>query len=296
MRHYFSLLLIAVALSFASVANAQVYHPDEDEYDESIRRPVRRLHPEREREKARKKLQAELDAKKQQQSAVSPDDDPWSTTVSTTPNNKRKSASAAGQSTTKTDAERERLQQLLDADYSLKQYVAPAPEPMRWRDDPIVENTASLLRYVRRESGTQSQTRYLPAGASMQHQDNGIFLYFDARDGRPDPLHLRVQYYADDPLRFNDIIFTIDGFDYTYRARAPQRGKGTGRMIWELSDQHVTTADRDLVYALSHANWVRMALIGSDGIRHIKMLTEQEIKDFNNILQLYRAMGGTIKN
>lgn len=290
MRHLLRLFLLALLLGLPATAAAQNYHPDEDEYDESIRRPIRRLHPEREREKARKKLEAELNARNR---AAATDSSAWETEPTTASPTKKTGRQPAP--TGKTQAEQQRLQELLNADYSLKQYVAPAPEPPRWREDPIETNTAQLLRHIRRESATQGQTRYLPANASMQRQDNGIYLYFDSRGNTPGPLHLRVQYYADDPLRFNNIVFTIDGFDFKYRAVAPQRGKHTGRMIWELSDQHVAAADKDLIYALSHANWVRMALIGADGIRHIKMLTPQEIQDFNNILQLYRSMGGEIR-
>ena len=116
----------------------------------------------------------------------------------------------------------------------------------------------------------------------------------EGNGARVDPLHLRVQYYADDPLQFNEILFTIDGFDYSYRALSPQRGKGAGRMIWEFSDQEVASSDRDLLYALSHANWVRMSLVGSDGTKHVKLLTETQIRDFYLVLQLFRLLGGRI--
>ena len=56
----------------------------------------------------------------------------------------------------------------------------------------------------------------------------------------------------------------------------------------------VQRGDKDLLYALSHANWVRMSLVGADGTKHVKMLTEKQIQDFYSILQLYRLMGGTI--
>ena len=51
MRRHIIYLLLAMFVGCSMPVLAQ----SEDDYDESIRMPVRRLHPEREREKARKK-------------------------------------------------------------------------------------------------------------------------------------------------------------------------------------------------------------------------------------------------
>ena len=264
----------------------------EDDYDESIRMPIRRLHPEREREKARKKLQAELDAKnKSQQPAV----DDWEDNSQSAKAKKKDKRRVVGKSTMpQSSADKSLLNELLNKNYDLVEYVPAAPQRLVWRDDPIVETENELLMRLSKSSPQTGTVRYMPRGVSMSRTDNSFFAYFTTDGSRVDRLRLRVQYYADDPLRFNDIQFTIDGFDYSYRATSPRRGKGTGRMIWEESDQAVASTDKDLLYALSHAHWVRMSLVGADGTKHVKMLTETQIQDFYSILQLYRLLGGRL--
>lgn len=262
----------------------------EDDYDESIRMPVRRLHPEREREKARKKLQQELDAKNKSQQTVEDWDAPNQNSGKKKDNRRVVGTAPAAKST----ADKSILNDLLSKDYSLVQYVPSAPVRMTWRDDPVTESENELLMQLNKEPVQTGVVRYMPKGVSMSRTENAFYAYFTTDGAQVEPLHMRVQYYADDPLQFNDILFTIDGFDYRYHALSPQRGKGSGRMIWELSDQEASATDKDLLYALSHAHWVRMSLVGSDGTKHVKMLTETQIRDFYLVLQLFRLLGGRI--
>lgn len=262
----------------------------ENDYDESIRMPVRRLHPEREREKARKKLQQELDSKKKSQQDVEDWED-----ASQNSGKKKDTRRVVGSSPApKSTADKSALNALLNKDYSLVQYVPAAPVRMVWRDEAVTESENELLMQLNKERVQAGVVRYLPKGVTMSKTENAFFAYFITDGARVEPLRLRVQYYADDPLQFNDILFTIDGFEYRYRAVSPQRGKGTGRMIWELSDQEVSASEKDLLYALSHAHWVKMYLVGSDGTKHVKLLTETQIRDFYLVLQLYRLLGGRI--
>lgn len=262
----------------------------ENDYDESIRMPVRRLHPEREREKARKKLQQELDSKNKSQQDVEDWED-----VSQNSGKKKDTRRVVGSSPApKSTADKSALNALLNKDYSLVQYVPAAPVRMVWRDEAVTESENELLMQLNKERVQAGVVRYLPKGVTMSKTENAFFAYFITDGARVEPLRLRVQYYADDPLQFNDILFTIDGFEYRYRAVSPQRGKGTGRMIWELSDQEVSASEKDLLYALSHAHWVKMYLVGSDGTKHVKLLTETQIRDFYLVLQLYRLLGGRI--
>ena len=278
------MLALFVGCSFPALAQS------EDEYDESIRMPVRRLHPEREREKARKKLQQELDAKNKSQQPV----DDWED-ASQSKGKKKDTRRVVGTAPApKSTADKSKLDELLNKDYSLVQYTPTAPVRMVWRDDAVNETENELLMQLNKVPVQTGVVRYMPKGVSMSKTENAFYAYFTTDGGRVGSLRLRVQYYADDPLQFNDILFTIDGFDYQYRAISPQRGKGTGRMIWEMSDQEVTASDKDLLYALSHAHWVRMYLVGSDGTKHVKLLTETQIRDFYLVLQLFRLLGGHI--
>ena len=286
MRRHIIYLLLAMFVGCSLPAIAQ----NENDYDESIRMPVRRLHPEREREKARKKLQQELDAKNKSQQNV----DDWEDASKTSSKKKDTRRVVGTAPASKSTADKSLLNDLLNKDYSLVQYAPSAPTRMVWRDDAVTESENELLMQLNKERVQAGVVRYMPKGVSMSKTENAFYAYFITDGASVEPLHLRVQYYADDPLQFNDIVFTIDGFDYRYHAVSPQRGKGTGRMIWELSDQEASASDKDLLYALSHAHWVRMYLVGSDGTKHVKMLTETQIRDFYLVLQLYRLLGGRI--
>ncbi len=185
------------------------------------------------------------------------------------------------------------LQELLNTDYSLVQYMPETPKPMVWLDDSITLTADELLPLLNAKS-TAGMTRYQPRNVQVATDNNDVFFHFSTdANGNPEPLHLRVQYYADDPLYYEDMIFTVDGFDYTFHANAPQRGKLKGNMYWENSDDVLTEANKDLVYALANSKyWVTLKLEGRGGMNHLKTLTKEQIKDFYNVLTLYRLKGG----
>ena len=277
-----ALLLFTIAIS--PPMHAQDHPTSEQEYDESIRKPIRRLHPEREREKSLKEYQ-----KRQQQAAKA--DNPWDDDSPGTGNknkdDKRKVVGRVARPQTST-GDKALLEQLLNKDYSLVQIVPDAAKPYVWIDEPVEASEPDLLKHVDR-SAQGAAVRYMPRGATMDNTKNAFYLYFDERT-EPGPLHLRVQYYADDPLNYNRIDFNIDGFEYTYTPT----NKHNGRMIWENSDDTMGLDDKDLLYALTHGQWVRMSLVGHDGINHVKLLSDEQLQALRSVLQLYLLRGGSI--
>jgi len=188
----------------------------------------------------------------------------------------------------KTATDKAELERLLNADYSIKQYDASSFR-MTWKDEPVQSTEKQLLPYF-----TLDGNRYLPYGISQSNTTNAVYFYFDVNDGEPGPLRLRVQYYADDPINYDELVFTIDGFDYVFFPDSPQRGTASGRMYWENSDDVMRHNDRDLVYALAHAHWMMLKLKGTDGVSHVKMISDSQRQDFSRALQLYRLLGGTL--
>ncbi|MBQ7691915.1 MAG: hypothetical protein IJT30_12105 [Muribaculaceae bacterium] len=279
-----ALLLFTIATILPVVAQD---HPEsERDYDASIRRPIRRLHPEREREKAMKAYQKQQAAKA---------DDPWADSTATKMSakeqpDKRRVVGRRAQPQPATD--KPDLQELLNKDYSLVQIVPEADKPYAWVDEPVQSGEDSLLARVSR-TAQGAAIRYMPKGASMENTKNAFYLYFDER-AAIEPLRLRVQYYADDPLDFNRIDFEIDGYEYSYTPAHKRSGHVYGRMIWENSDEAVTTADKDLLYALTHCQWVRMSLVGREGVSHVKLLSDEQIQGLRAVLQLYLLKGGRI--
>jgi len=287
--------------------------PDDKDYDESIRKPIRRLHPERERAKAIKKLQ------EQRAHKAVPKADPWDTsdeawgTVEVVPVAVTDSVSddfddtsldeggrhvttaqgrrlSSGNATSKSAADKAQLDALLNADYSIKQYEAPGARRMTWRDEPVTATRDQLEPFF-----DITATRCLPRGIGLDTASNEAFFYFDldANGHASGPLRLRVQYCADDPLDFDELVFNVDGHDYVFFPRDMRQGT-IGKMYWQTSDDDLRAVDRDLAYALSHSHWMMLKLKGSNGISHVKMLTDSQRDDFARALQFYRLLGGSL--
>jgi hypothetical protein len=136
---------------------------------------------------------------------------------------------------------------------------------------------------------------YTPRDVHIGVLECEYYLYFMIDStGTPTQLLLHVQYCADDPLDFDQLLFTIDGYNYPYYPVNHQSGTLDGGLYWEMSDDVLQPAYKDLVYALAHGHWVAIKFMSTRGIHHVKMLTEGQIEDFSHALDLYRLVGGEI--
>ena len=286
----FILLLLALLLA-APVGKASTVRDDDDK-DPSIQRGIRRLHPERERAKAMKKLQEQLSRK------TEPKDDPWDTsddlwgTVDLPPVSLMDSNAVEGhrlnQHTTKTAEEQAALDSLLVIDYNIKEY---GYRRMTWRDLPVTSTLDQLMPGFTVDETGDCYSKYI----SREKGSNEVYFTFTiSEDSLPGPLRLRVQYCADDPLDFDQLIFTIDGYDYLFYPSNIQRGTMDEGLYWELSDDELQPAYKDLVYALAHSNWIALKLVSMRGINHVKMLTDGQRADFTSTLDFYRLLGGNL--
>ncbi len=292
LKKYCLMLLIAL---MAMPALAALPVGDDDDKDPSIRPGIRRLYPQRERAKAMKKLREQMSRKAEVKA------DPWDTsdelwgTVDLVPETPKDSAAIEGHRlnpyqshTSKTPTEQSALDSLLSIDYSPVEY---GYRRMTWRDLPVTKTVEQLLPgFVMTDEG-DCMSRYI----SRDKISNEIYFTFAMQDSDsiPGPLRLCVQYCADDPLDYDQIIFTIDGFDYFFYPREPQREALSGGLYSERSDDVLNLAYRDLAYALAHSHWVAAKLVSTRGIHHVKMLNENQRSDFADTLDLYRLMGGT---
>lgn len=289
MKRFFMLLF--VVLLFAPTWADGPAHDDDDK-NTGIERGIRRLHPERERAKAIKKLREQMARK------AEPKDDPWDTsdevwgTVDMVPVAVADSAAVTGHrvnSTSKTASEQAIVDDLINTDYSIREYGV-GMRRMTWHDEPVTRTIDDLMPYVTIDDNGDCLSKYV----NRSKTNNEVYFVFAFEDSVAGPLRLCVQYCADDPLHFDQLTFNIDGYDYMFFPMDPQRGEADGGLYWELSDDVLRPAYKDLVYALAHSHWVVLKLVGESGISHVKMLTDGQRDDFANVLALYRLLGGTI--
>ena len=285
------LILLMVVLVAVPVGMAQT---SGDDKDPSLKPGIRRLHPERERAKAQKKLQEQMSRK------AEPKDDPWDTsdevwgTVDVPRVTVKESNAVEGQRlqhTTKSPAEQAKLDSLLNADYSITEYGF---RRMIWRDLPVTTTIDRLApSFVVSEAGD-----YVSKYVSYERTSNEVFFTFAMaeEDSLPEPLRLCVHYCADDPIDFDQLIFSIDGYDYPFYPSETQYGELTDGLYWQWSDDELVAPYKDLVYALAHSHWVAIKLMSKRGIHHVKMLTDGQRADFAATLDLYRLLGGTFRD
>lgn len=288
-RMILPLLALTITFSITTPRLCAAQLADEKDYDESVRLPVRRLHPERPTKEQQKQLKAASEKEQQRRAEI---DDEMQAGFGNVKKKKPKQQSSGK----KTAEEKALLDRLLNEDYAITDLRAEMMKPKKWKDEPVHGTKASLMPYCNREevgSGSMTEYRYKPKTAPKDELSNGLFLYFDVKGGMPVNLRLRGQYYADDPLAFRKIIFTIDGFNYEYVPNKVNTGK-KGRFCWENSDEPLRTKNKDLLYALTHCTWVRVTFVGTRGFNHVRTLNDNEVKDFYHVFELYRVLGGII--
>ncbi len=269
-KRYILLMLTLLMVNPSVMAHST---RDDDDKDPSIRPGIRRLHPERERAKAIKKLQEQLSHKAEVK------DDPWDTTdevwgtVDLPPVAAKDSAAVEGyRLSTGTDA------------------LMGGHKRLTWKDEPVTATLEQLSPYVTIEGG-ECRSRYV-SGDSLANEV--YFAFAMSEDSIPGPMRLCVNYCGDRPLDFDQVVFTVDGFDYTFYPMDTRSGKGLGGAYWSSSDDELKPAYRDLVYALTHGTWVMIKLQSMGGVSRVKVVDDGQRDDFAKTFAFYRLLGGTI--
>ena len=259
------IILLAVLLA-APMGMAQSIH-DDDAKDPSISPGIRRLHPERERAKAIKKLQEQMSRK--------PDSiaDPWDTsdelwgTVDLPPVAAKDSAAVEGHRLNDNNLNGRRLS---------------------WRDEPVTVSVDQLMPFMTIDDG-EYRSKYVNAG---NVGNEAYFAFALDEDSLPGPLRLCLRYSADSPCNYDQVTFTVDGNDYMFYPVEPRHGRTDDGIYWTASDDELPAAYMDLVYALAHGQWVMLKLQGASGVSRVRVMNDGQLDDFANTLSLYRLMGG----
>ena len=121
-------------------------------------------------------------------------------------------------------------------------------------------------------------TVYKPKSAPSMVEKNAIYLYFEVpTGGRPGPMRIKVQYYADDRLDTQAVEFQINGEKYRITPNHLDTRKN-GKYVSEWFDMILEGEHDALVEAMGMANYVRVKFIGKS-CNHIKDMTRDQVAD-----------------
>jgi len=157
-------------------------------------------------------------------------------------------------------------------------------------DSAKVKELDRFFKQKKDEFSNNNLVWYIPKSAPQYVNRNGIYCYFQTENGIPSNLRLKVQYYANDWLFFNKILFSIDDKAYEYLPWKVETDHGGGN-IWEWFDEELTPSDKELIYALANAKNAKMKFIGRQ-YHNIKTISQEQIKCIKQTLELYNALGG----
>ena len=185
------------------------------------------------------------------------------------------------------------IEALLAVDYDHE--VIPELIPFAWKNDTVltpVDELAPLFRVNELENGDKL---YVYNGQTLFFKENDLVLYFKVKDGVPEPMRMRVNFYADDPLDFTRLDFMIDGFSYSYTPDKIEKGKDGTKFFFENFDDEGNDRNKDIMYALAHAEYFcDMTYISNLGVNHRIRLTPIQLKKYHEVYEMYRALGGTL--
>lgn len=132
-----------------------------------------------------------------------------------------------------------------------------------------------------------------PKTAPKSVNRNGVYCYFVMYGGKPVTLRFRYQYYADEWLFIESMIFNIDGENITI---IPDMDTdcGDGGKIWEWCDEAVVggnSVDEKFIAKIANAKSVKVKMNGSQ-YYDTRVLTAEQIKSIKDTYEYYKALGG----
>ena len=132
-----------------------------------------------------------------------------------------------------------------------------------------------------------------PKTAPKSVNRNGVYCYFVMYEGKPVTLRFRYQYYSDEWLFIESMIFNIDGENITI---IPDMDTdcGDGGKIWEWCDEAViggNSVDEKFIAKIANAKSVKVKMNGSQ-YYDTRVLTAEQIKSIKDTYEYYKALGG----
>lgn len=119
---------------------------------------------------------------------------------------------------------------------------------------------------------------------------NSVFAYFELNNDVPKNFRFCVQYTADEWLFIQQIIFNVDGHNFTYTPHKMERDNKD--YIWEWCDDAMSLTDEEMIKGLGYGKSVKMKLEGRQYYK-VRSLTQSEIHYLKKTYDFYKALGGT---
>lgn len=187
------------------------------------------------------------------------------------------------------------LDSLLNMDYSIVHYDLPEVkyEPYKWEDDEVITAPEDSLIALFNVSSKNGELEFIHKGINTNEKENDCYIYFTAnKDGVPGPLRFVVHYYADDPINFYMLKFTLGRFPYEFTPTNIKRSND-GKFYTENFDNALDVNSRDIVAGLAKCKYANILLVSKD-VSHRLYLTDKQLERFRNTYMLYRKLGGTL--
>lgn len=120
---------------------------------------------------------------------------------------------------------------------------------------------------------------------------NAVFLYFQTnKENKPSNLRFVVQYEDDDWLFIKNMIFNIDGENFTFIPADMDRDCGNGGRIWEWCDESASLGDNmTLIKKIADAKTVKIKLNGRQ-YYNTRTMSAAHLKAFKETLDYYFAL------
>jgi hypothetical protein len=194
------------------------------------------------------------------------------------------------------DAKRQaELDSLLNMDYTIVHYDLPEVknDPYKWDDDEEITTPKDSLLALFNVNSKNGELEFIHKGINTNEKENDCYIYFTTdKDGVPSPLRLVVHYYADDPINFYMLKFTLGRFPYEFTPTKINRSND-GKFYTENFDNALDVNSRDIVAGLAQCKYANILLVSKD-VSHRLYLTDKQIERFRNTYKLYRLMGGKL--
>ena len=162
-----------------------------------------------------------------------------------------------------------------------------APKYTQEQIDSISKEIKSLSKNFTETTDEFKGTTWIePKNKPAYRNRNGIYMYFQMKDGKPTNLRFVIQYYADDWLFIKKVWFLIDGKRIDYNLHF-DRDNGDGGKIWEWCD--VQCGDPVFLAYILDAKSVKLKLEGTHYSKE-KTVSAKELKSMQETIRYYMLL------